>query len=212
MDEFFDALREEPLDNWYEIGNVFCIVDALLDEDMSEEEYDILAGQAADAGCLVLSRTQLADEAGIQCTISRVNESLARIGCKSFFAEKNIFAKTWDELNEDDYLKLTQTGYKIRDHVKKFTLDDTSFDTKCFLNLHMDINRFGTKVKYLFENDECGHIVRVKGYIPFEAGFYQVNATDKAIRIDEKNVGQEVLIVIGTGLSEAKIEEVLLSK
>ena len=28
VEEFFDVLHEEPLTNWYEIGNVFAIVDA----------------------------------------------------------------------------------------------------------------------------------------------------------------------------------------
>lgn len=32
VDEFFDALREEPLDQWYEIGNVIAIVDAKLEK------------------------------------------------------------------------------------------------------------------------------------------------------------------------------------
>ena len=34
VDEFFDALHEEPLDKWYEIGNVIAIVDAKLAEDL----------------------------------------------------------------------------------------------------------------------------------------------------------------------------------
>ena len=35
VDEFFDALYEEPLDRWYEIGNVITIVDAGLEETLS---------------------------------------------------------------------------------------------------------------------------------------------------------------------------------
>ena len=30
VDEFFDVLRDEPLDRWYQLGNVIAIVDALL--------------------------------------------------------------------------------------------------------------------------------------------------------------------------------------
>ena len=30
MDEFFDTLREPPLDRWFEPGNVICVVDAKL--------------------------------------------------------------------------------------------------------------------------------------------------------------------------------------
>lgn len=32
VDEFFDVLCEEPLDRWYEIGNVIAIVDARLEK------------------------------------------------------------------------------------------------------------------------------------------------------------------------------------
>ena len=56
MDEFFDALHEEPLDRWYQIGNVIAVVDAGLDEKMSEEADYILASEVADAGCIVLSK------------------------------------------------------------------------------------------------------------------------------------------------------------
>lgn len=31
VDEFFDALHEEPLDQWYEVKNVIAIVDAKLE-------------------------------------------------------------------------------------------------------------------------------------------------------------------------------------
>ena len=32
VDEFFDVLRDDPLDRWYRIGNVIAIVDAMLPE------------------------------------------------------------------------------------------------------------------------------------------------------------------------------------
>ena len=55
MDEFFDALREEPLDRWYEVGNVIAIVDANLEEHLSEEAEYILASEVANAGEIILS-------------------------------------------------------------------------------------------------------------------------------------------------------------
>ena len=62
VDEFFDALHEEPLDKWYEIGNVIAIVDAKLAEDFSAEADYLLASEVADAGCVLLSRSQEATE------------------------------------------------------------------------------------------------------------------------------------------------------
>ena len=50
VDEFFDALREDPLDRWYEIGNVITIVDGNLDDNLSDDSDFFLASQIANAG------------------------------------------------------------------------------------------------------------------------------------------------------------------
>ena len=46
MDEFFDILREEPLDQWYEIGNVIAILDARLENNLSQQADYLLASEA----------------------------------------------------------------------------------------------------------------------------------------------------------------------
>ena len=58
MDEFFDALHESPLDRWYEIGNVITVVDAMLEENLSEDAEFILASEVANAGIVLLSKAQ----------------------------------------------------------------------------------------------------------------------------------------------------------
>ncbi len=58
MDEFFDILREEPLDQWYEIGSVIAVVVAGLDCGQSEAADYLLAYEAAGAGCIVLSKVK----------------------------------------------------------------------------------------------------------------------------------------------------------
>ena len=58
MDEFFDALHESPLDRWYEIGNVITVVDAVLEENLSEDAEFILASEVANAGIVLLSKAQ----------------------------------------------------------------------------------------------------------------------------------------------------------
>lgn len=62
MDEFFDVLHEEPLDQWYEIGNVIAVVDARLEDALSPEAEYLLASQAANAGCMILSKCDTATE------------------------------------------------------------------------------------------------------------------------------------------------------
>ena len=58
MDEFFDALHESPLDRWYEIGNVITIVDADLEQTLSQSSRYLLASQVAQAGALLYSHVQ----------------------------------------------------------------------------------------------------------------------------------------------------------
>lgn len=47
VDEFFDVLHEEPLDRWYEIGNVLAVVDAKLEPEFSVEADYLLATEVA---------------------------------------------------------------------------------------------------------------------------------------------------------------------
>ena len=87
VDEFFDGLREEPLDRWYEIGSVITIVDAGLEENLSDQAEYLLGSEAADAGVIVLSRLDKdnACEEQENRIISHVNRSLERIGCTRRF-------------------------------------------------------------------------------------------------------------------------------
>ena len=60
VDEFFDVLRDDPLDRWYQIGNIIAIVDAMLPETLSPQAEYLLASETANAGRVLLSRTKQA--------------------------------------------------------------------------------------------------------------------------------------------------------
>ena len=57
VDEFFDVLHEEPLDKWYEIGNVIALVNSKLENNLSKQSDYLLGCQVADAGKIILSRS-----------------------------------------------------------------------------------------------------------------------------------------------------------
>ena len=46
------------MDRWYEIGNVIAVVNAGLEESLSDQAEFLLASEVADAGSIVLSRSQ----------------------------------------------------------------------------------------------------------------------------------------------------------
>ena len=90
VDEFFDVLRDEPLDRWYTLGNVFAVVDALLPETLSPQAEYILASEAASAGRILLSRSQLATQAQRESAIDHLKRALAACKCSRTLTEKRF--------------------------------------------------------------------------------------------------------------------------
>ena len=106
VDEFFDALYEEPLDKWYQIGNVITILDARLEEKLQPQAEYILASEAADAGCIVLSKSQEASEEEISGTVKHLNRALESVKCKRRFTENEILNKNWEKFTDEDFQKI----------------------------------------------------------------------------------------------------------
>ena len=75
VDEFYDILRDEPLDRWYTLGSVIAIVDAKLENELSPQADYLLASEAASAGLVVMSRTQLAAPGEAEAVIDHLNRA-----------------------------------------------------------------------------------------------------------------------------------------
>ena len=90
VDEFFDVLHEEPLDKWYEIGNVIALVNSKLENNLSKQSDYLLGCQVADAGKIILSRSSEATEEEINNTITHLNNTMALIKCKRRFNKEGI--------------------------------------------------------------------------------------------------------------------------
>ena len=93
VDEFFDVLRDEPLDRWYTLGNVFAVVDALLPETLSPQAEYILASEAASAGRILLSRSQLATQAQRESAIDHLKRALTACKCSRTLTEEDFLIK-----------------------------------------------------------------------------------------------------------------------
>ena len=116
VDEFFDTLYDEPLNRWYEAGSVITILDAGLDEKLSEEEEYLLASEAANAGKIVLSKVQNVSEEKKEETIAHLNRTLEQAGCRRQFSDAEILQKNWDDLTEDDFKMLSECSYRSEDY------------------------------------------------------------------------------------------------
>lgn len=207
VDEFFDVLHEEPLDNWYEIGNVITIVDSKLDNDMSVHSDYMLACQLADAGSVILSRTKEADKSDIDNTIVHLNNALKNVRC-SRVLDKEIICKDWDTFTEKDYEKILNSGYVMENYTKLFSQDDEGFQSVYYMNKKFTKDELQKIIKEVMEDKKCGNIFRVKGFMKIsDNSWIQLNATHNEIRIEPIDKGQEVIIIIGEELDKKRLDK-----
>lgn len=207
MDEFFDVLYEEPLDRWYEIGNVIAIVDAKLEENLSEMSDYLLASEVAGAGMVILSKSQEATNDDIKKTMAHLNRAMEQVRCNRRF-QGEVLDKPWDLLTEEDWNAVSSCGYVLQSYEKSVFEDEHGYSTLYFMNVRMTLQELRTRVEELMADPDCGNIVRVKGFMMAEDGkWIELNATHQTLTIEPIEKGQEVLIVIGEGLVEDKIRK-----
>lgn len=208
MDEFFDTLREEPLDRWYEIGCVITIVDARLSNDFSSDSDFYLASQIAGAGTILLSKTQNATKELKDNTIKHLKEA-----AEAAFIDKDyqtmIIDKDWDELSFEDIEAMAASGYSTDSYVKLKDSHNNDFSTLYYLEIPMTRAIITEKIKTLMSDETFGHILRVKGFFLEDGVWYQVNATRQELDICKCGVGQEVFIVIGERINDKKVDELI---
>ena len=211
VDDFFDTLYEEPLDRWYKIGNVITVVDAALQTDLSREADYVLASEAADAGCVVLSRSQEVTEEQIQDTIRHLNRALKDIQCKRVLKDE-IFVKNWEEFTDEDFQRILTSGY-VAESYQKMSLEDSDiFDSLNFMNHGLSESEMQHTAEQILKDPACGTVLRIKGFCQKEdKTWVELNATHHETLLRKTEAGQEVLIVIGQKLNEERIRQYLAS-
>lgn len=206
IDMFFDALREEPLENWYEIGSVISIVSADT-KDLDDESRCIMASQLASSGCILLSKSQEYSKAVVENTKEYIKNALEYIKCSR--TNHSFIDKNWAEFTDDDLKRIMNSEYQIADFVKNYSSENKSFSSVSLLEHSLTLEQLRIKTELLFAESSYGNIERIKGFV-FDSGKnYLVNLTKTEKNITECSIGSGVLIIIGNGLDEKKILEEL---
>ena len=209
VDEFFDVLRDDPLDRWYQLGNVIAIVDALLPGELSAQADYILASEAANAGVVLFSRSQLAGEERLRATKEHLDAALAACKCGRRFVPEELITKDWADLTDADFAAIDRCGYRQASCEKLHFDEHKAFGSAYFLELGLPRRQLEANIPALFTTPACGHVLRVKGFVQDETGWVELNATADGLTAAPIPNGQEVLIVIGEGLEKGEIERVL---
>lgn len=209
VDEFFDVLCEEPLDRWYTIGNVITLVDAKLDQNLSEQAEYLLASQVAQSGTILLSKTEDATKEEKEQTIQKLNEVMEKFQCERRFGDE-VIQKGLNELTSEDMKRIEQSGYTKDTHTKLWFDQDKAFQSVYFMNISMSQQQLEQAVDTIMKDEACGKVFRIKGFMQVEKEHWiELNATKERINIQTISSGQEVLIVIGENLNEKRIESYL---
>lgn len=212
VDEFFDILRDDPLERWYQIGNVFAIVDAALPAELSVQAEYLLASESAHAGALLLSRVQLAGPEQCSAVLARLDQALAACKCSRRFAPEEILVKDWSELTEADFAALDRCGWRPASYEKLHFDAQHTFGSLCFLEQALTAEQLQNVARQLFARTDLGRVFRVKGFAPAPQGWWELNATAAGSALSALPQGQDVLLVIGEGLDRNAIQEVLNNK
>lgn len=207
MDEFFDALHENPLDRWYEIGNVITIIDAGLEENLSDESCYILASQASQAGTILFSHTSEVPIGKTNSTLDYVNACIKALNC-DYKAKPLIIKKNWKDLQADDYEAILSSGYNSADYTKFWSDCKKTYDSLYFMNMDFTEDFIKKSCKKILSDKSCGNVFRIKGFQKLDTdNWISINATHKAIDITPIKNGQSILIVIGENLNQSEIEK-----
>ena len=204
VDDFFDALHEEPLDRWYQIGNVITVVDASLEKTLSKEADYVLASEVANAGCVLLSKTQDASEEEIRQTVAHLNRALQEIHCSRVLKDE-VICKDWEDFTEKEFKKILESGYLVEDYEKLYVDQDEIFQTLFFMDEKIAVSKAKHAAKKIFADPACGGVLRIKGFLQDGENWLELNATQHEISLKPIGTGQDVLIIIGEKLNEEKI-------
>ena len=207
VDEFYDVLRDEPLDRWYTLGNVIAIVDALLEPQLSPQGDYLLASETASAGLVLMSRYQLAPPGQADATLAHLNRALEACHCaRRFSVDGDALCKPWDDLTDADMERIDTCGHRQASYVKLHFDQHEAFTSLYFMELHLTLPQLHAAVEALFGDPACGHILRIKGFLQTADGWQELNATRDTMTVQPIPDGQEVLIIIGEQLDRAAIE------
>lgn len=205
VDTFFDVLYEEPLDRWYQAGNVITILDAGLEDTLSEQSAYLLAAQSAQAGCVIMSHTQEVTTEKKEATLALLNHSLEAARCRRRFeaGQPGLWMKDWDALNSEDMAQIAACGYKDWGYEKRFVDRENDYQTQYLMNIPLDYETVIAKAKALMSSENLGKVFRIKGFHQKDDGAWmQINLNHQSTTIMPIDEGQRILIVIGESLDQ----------
>ncbi|MGN0363820.1 MAG: GTP-binding protein [Bilifractor sp.] len=230
-DDFFQILDDSPIDRWYTLGNIICMVDAHLPADPDETQRYLFTSEAVNAGLLVVSRTQeipgFPSDASVREMKDRIlsvlHSGADQYHCSRSFAAEDILVADWRTFTDEIRQRVLHAGYRRGDMQKLPVAEDGSYMTLFYYHIGQPLPAVRSIVQDLLGNPEkYGKVFRVKGFFhapkadnrpqedsDFESGdmahagdgWYEMNATVEHIEFKPTIFRKEVVLVVGEHLN-----------
>ena len=218
VDEFFDALYEEPLDKWYQIGNVITILDARLEEKLQPQQSIFwLQRQLMRLYC---SKQESGGIRGRNQWNSETSEPrTGKCEMQTTFYGNEILNKDWEKFTDEDFQRIFNSGYVMEDFEKQCLMRKKG-SSHCIYGAEISETQLEKAAHQILDDPECGDVFRIKGFVKLEENaaavtenekmnsgsaqkvsadnnWLELNATRKEFSLRPISAGQEVVIVIG---------------
>ena len=202
VDEFFDLVYEEPLDKWYEIGNVVAILDPGIVKELSDNSRKVLVSELAQAGVVLFSKSESYSGEIKEEAISIINTTMSEVGCQRLLTKEKLIDKSWDKLDNSDFCNIINCGFNQNSHEKVTTLGMPQYQTIFYFDFAMGIDELNKVLTEMFNDKSCGGVYRVKGIVnTADNKMTEINSTRYDRMTRQVDTGRAVLIVIGESIN-----------
>jgi len=215
-DDFFQILNDSPIDRWYTLGNIICMVDAHLPADPDETQRYLFTSEAVNAGLLVVSRAQeipgFPSETAVQDMKDRILSVLrsgaAKYHCSRAFSAEDILVADWRTFTDEIRKRILNAGYRRGDMQKLPVAEDGSYMTLFYYHISQPLSVVENIVRDLLGHPEkYGKVFRVKGFFRTSDAdtWYEMNATAEHLEIKPTVFRKEVILVVGEHLNSRTV-------
>ncbi|MDD7316174.1 MAG: GTP-binding protein [Bacillales bacterium] len=201
--DLLDMLYEEPINNWFELDNVINIVDPTY-LSLDDISTNIFINQIKYAGSIILNKF---DESNID------NKNTFIDYCDKYnikFKDNQILLKNINNLDDYDFDIILNNKYLLQDiKISSINVND-NYQTIYLLNIPIKLDELLKITDKLINTNKYGNIIRIKGFIKHNNQYVEINKTKQQTNIENKQYGQQLLIIIGQNLHTNEINSLFL--
>ena len=201
--DLLDLLYEEPINNWFELDNIINIVDPTY-LSLDDISTNIFINQIKYAGSIILNKF---DESNID------NKNTFIDYCFKYnikFKDNQILLKNINNLDDCDFDIILNNKYLLQDiKISSINVND-NYQTIYLLNIPIKLDELLKITNELINTNKYGNIIRIKGFIKHNNQYVEINKTKQQTNIENKEYGQQLLIIIGQNLHTNEINSLFL--